>query len=42
MMDQYVNTGNQQALQIATAMGRWAKTNVESVLARGGINLWQV
>jgi len=41
MLDQYTLAGNQQALQIAIKIGKWVKTQVDAVFARGGQNLWQ-
>lgn len=41
MLDQYTLAGNAQALTIAINMARWARTNIEAVIARGGQQLWQ-
>ena len=41
LLDQYTLAGNQQAFEMVKAMAAWTKSNVESVLARGGQRLWQ-
>jgi hypothetical protein len=41
LLDQYTRTGNQQALDVVVGMAAWAQTNIEGVLARGGMDLWQ-
>jgi len=41
MIDQYVYTGNTQALSIATQMGDWVYTSVEAAIAQYGMDNWQ-
>lgn len=41
LLDQYELAGNAQALGVAVNMAKWARVNIQAVLARGGQDLWQ-
>ena len=41
LLDQYARAANQQALEMASALGDWVGESIEGAIARGGLRKWQ-